>query len=156
MNKIKLLLLALLSVLLTVSAGFAAEKSYHAKLNGSDVVPSVMTKAKGDAKFILSGDGKELSFQLSVKRIENATAAHIHRGMKGKNGPPIVNLFNGPKKEGKYNGNLSKGTIAAKDLTGDLSGKSLEDLLKLIQAGEAYVNVHTDGNPNGEIRGQIR
>jgi hypothetical protein len=76
--------------------------------------------------------------------------------MKGKNGPPLVNLFTGPKKEGKFSGGLSEGTITAKDLSGDLMGKSLEDLEQLIKSGETYVNVHTVAKPDGEIRGQIK
>ena len=41
-------------------------------------------------------------------------------------------------------------------LEGPLAGKALEtDLVKAIQSGEAYVNVHTADNPNGAIRGQI-
>jgi len=156
MNKVKVLLFVVLSAILTVSIGFAAEKSFHAKLTGKDEVPSVKTKATGEVKFKLSKDGKELSYKLHVKNIENANAAHIHRGMKGKNGPPLVNLFTGPKKEGKFSGDLSEGTITAKDLSGDLMGKSIEDLVQLIKSGDAYVNVHTDANPNGEIRGQMK
>lgn len=156
MGKVKLLLFVMLATILTVSVGFAAEKSFHAKLTGNDEVPSVKTKAKGDVKFKLSSDGKELSYKLHVKNIENSTAAHIHRGMKGKSGPPLVNLFTGPKKEGKFSGNLSEGTITAKDLTGDFMGKSLDDLVQLIKSGDTYVNVHTDANPDGEIRGQIK
>ena len=39
---------------------------------------------------------------------------------------------------------------------GPLADKALEtDLVKAIQSGEAYVNVHTVDNPNGAIRGQI-
>ena len=156
MGKVKLLLFVILATMLTVSVGFAAEKSFKAKLTGSDEVPSVKTKATGEVKFKLSSDGKTLSYTLDVKNIENTTAAHIHRGMKGKNGPPVANLFTGPKKEGKFSGVLSKGTITAKDLSGDLMGKSLDDLVKLIKAGDLYVNVHTDAKPDGEIRGQIK
>ncbi len=155
MNKVKLALFVILTAILTASAGFAAEGSFHAILTGHDEVPSVMTKATGDVTFMLSSDGKELSYKLVVKNIENPTAAHIHSGMKGKSGPPVANLFTGPKKEGEFSGDLSEGTITAKDLSGDLMGKSLDDLVKQIKAGYMYVNVHTDGNPKGEIRGQI-
>jgi len=156
MNKIKLYLFVILATILTVTVGFADEKSYKAKLSGCDEVPSVKTKAKGDVRIKLSSDGKALSYKLQVKNIVNPTAAHIHRGAKGANGPPVANLFAGPKKEGKINGDLSVGTITAKDLSGDLEGKSLEDLEQLIKSGETYVNVHTDAKPDGEIRGQIK
>jgi CHRD domain len=156
MKKVKLLLFVILSTILTVSVGFAAEKSFHAKLTGNDEVPSVKTKASGDVKFKLSSDGKTLSYTLHVKNILNATVAHIHRGMKGKSGPPLVNLFTGPNKEGKFSGDLAMGTITANELSGDLMGKSLDDLVQIIKADDAYVNVHTDANPNGEIRGQIK
>jgi len=156
MSKVRLLLFVLLATILSVSVGFAAEKSFKAKLTGKDEVPSVKTKAEGDVKFKLSMDGKQLTYKLVVKNIENPTAAHIHRGMKGKNGPPLANLFTGPKKKGKFSGVLSEGTITAQDLSGDLMGKSLGDLEQLIKSGETYVNVHTDAKPDGEIRGQIK
>jgi hypothetical protein len=156
MGKVKLLLFVILATMLSVSVGFAAEKSFKAKLTGKDQVPSVKTKATGEAKFKLSSDGKTLSYTLKVKNIMNATVAHIHRGMKGKSGPPVANLFTGPKKEGKFSGDLSMGTITAAELTGDLMGKTLDDLLQIIKAGDAYVNVHTDANADGEIRGQIK
>lgn len=156
MIKVKLVLFVILATILTVSAGFAAEKSFHAKLVGNDEVPSVKTKAKGEVTFRLSSDGKELNYKLHVKNIENPNAAHIHLGMKGKNGPPLANLFTGPKKEGKFSGDLSEGTIKAEDLKGDLMGKSLDDLVQLIKSKSIYVNVHTDANPDGEIRGQVK
>jgi hypothetical protein len=156
MSKVKLLLFVILGTFLTVSVGFAAEKSFHAKLTGHDEVPSVETKAKGEVTFKLSSDGKELSYKLHVKNIDNPNAAHIHLGLKGKSGPPLANLFTGPKKEGKFSGVLSEGTIGAEDLKGDLMGKSLYDLVQLIKSGKIYVNVHTDANPDGEIRGQVK
>ena len=155
MGKIKPLFWVLL-VTMAVSVGFAAGNSFQAKLTGNDEVPSVKTKATGNVKFKLSSDGKELSYKLYVKNIENATAAHIHRGLKGNSGPPVANLFTGPKKEGNFSGDLSEGTITAKDLSGDLMEKSLDDLVKLIKSGDIYVNVHTGANPGGEIRGQVK
>jgi hypothetical protein len=118
-------------------------------------VPPVKTIAKGEATFQLSKDGKELTYKLTVTDIENVIAAHIHDGKKGKNGPPVVNLFTGSKKEGKFSGMLSEGTITAKELAGQLKGKLFSHFIQMIEDGHAYVNVHTDKHPDGEIRGQI-
>jgi hypothetical protein len=48
------------------------------------------------------------------------------------------------------------GSITADDLKGPLTGRQVSDLIKLIEDGKAYVNVHTDLNPDGEIRGQLK
>ncbi len=140
-------------------AGFAvaaAKGTFSAKLAGSGETPVVKTGAKGDAVFHLVKNGTEMSYKLTVSDVENVTAAHIHKGKKGVEGPPVVGLFAGPKKEGKFSGVLAEGTLTGKDLMGSLSGKSVQDLVKMIKAGDTYVNVHTDKYPNGEIRGQIK
>jgi hypothetical protein len=36
-----------------------------------------------------------------------------------------------------------------------MAGKQLTDLVTAMRNGEIYVNIHTEQNPNGEIRGQI-
>jgi CHRD domain len=84
--------------------------------------------------------------------------AHIHSGKIGQNGPVVVTLFqskaattSSPVK----NGILSQGTITSANLEGPLKGKQISDLVKLINDGNAYANVHTKQNPKGEIRGQI-
>ena len=41
------------------------------------------------------------------------------------------------------------------DLQGPMKGKHLSDLVDLFQHGDTYVNVATEQNANGEIRGQI-
>jgi hypothetical protein len=38
-------------------------------------------------------------------------------------------------------------------LCGTIQGKRLDELVALMQNGTAYVNVHTEQNPQGEIRG---
>ena len=156
MKTLKLILFAVLTIVLTVSLAMAASNTFKAKLTGKEVVPAAMTKAKGEADLKLSKDGKELTYNLKVKGIGNVTAAHIHTGKKGENGGPVAGLFAGPKKAGKFSGVLAKGAIMDKDLIGPLAGKTVADLVAMIKSGGAYVNVHTDKYPDGEIRGQIK
>ena len=148
------LIIFLLAVGLATSS-FAAEKSFKAILSGSESVPAVETMAKGDVTFTLMKDSKTLSYYVTVSDIENVTAAHIHLGKKGENGPPVA-LISNEKKAGKFSGTLAEGTITEKELMGSLMGKSVKDLVKEIKKGNTYLNVHTDKYPNGEIRGQIK
>lgn len=157
MKTMKLVLFALFAVVVTASLGMAsAGGHFKTKLSGKEETPAVKTKAAGEAVLTLSKDGKELIYDLKVKNIENAKAAHIHAGKKGEEGPPVVGLFGGPKKEGKFSGELAKGTITDANLVGPLAGKTVGDLVKMIKDGDAYVNVHTDKFPNGEVRGELK
>ena len=157
MKTVKVMLYTAFTVFLTVALGMAAaEGTFKAKLSGKEVVPAVETMAKGEADFKLSKDGKELTYTLKLMDIENVSAAHIHAAMMGANGGPVAGLFAGPKKEGKFSGEVAKGTITDKNLIGPLAGKTIGDLVTMIKDGGAYVNVHTDKYPDGEVRGQIK
>ncbi len=156
MQKVKVKLFVLLFLVLLVSIGIAGERSFKAKLFGFEEVPKVTTPASGEAVFQFSKEGNELTYKLTVRNILNVTAAHIHDGKYGKNGPPIVSLFTGPKKEHEFTGTLAEGTITAKDLMGPLKGKLFSHFIQMIEDGHAYVNVHSETHPDGEIRGQIK
>ncbi|OGU12178.1 MAG: hypothetical protein A2075_09770 [Geobacteraceae bacterium GWC2_58_44] len=134
--------------------GLAAPKKFRAQLSGKNEVPRVRSPAKGDLKLTVSGN--EISYELNVKRITSPTAANIHRGRKGETGPPVAGLFGGPTKTGPFSGILDQGVITEKSLLGDLQGRSVADLVRLIKSGEAYVNILTETYPAGEIRGQIK
>ncbi len=156
MKTFQTILVALFAVALTTALGMAAGRfDFRASLTGKNEIPAVTTKAKGEADFMLSKDGTELTYVLKLKNIENVTAAHIHAGKKGEEGVPVVGLFAGPKKDGKFSGVLAKGSITDKDLVGPLAGKTIDDLVKMIRDGDAYVNVHTTRDPGGELRGEI-
>ncbi|MDA8101187.1 MAG: CHRD domain-containing protein [Nitrospiraceae bacterium] len=158
MKVVRMVIAVMFALFMTASLGMAAKKHdvFKAYLSGKHEVPATMTKATGEAVFRLSKDGKEMTYDLRVKGIENVTASHIHAGKTGENGGPVVGLFGGPKKEGKFGGELAKGVITEKDLVGPLAGKTVGDLAKMIADGDAYVNVHTDKFPDGELRGQIK
>jgi len=158
MKKFRAYLLFFAVVVCLSSVGVAAEKaveSFKAELGGKQIIPAVRTAATGQAVFHLGDDGK-MKYTLTVRDIENVTAAHIHEGKKTRNGPPVVLLFTGPVKPGKFSGVLAEGTITPDKMVGPLKGKTVGSLVEMIKRGDAYVNVHTEKYPDGEIRGQIQ
>ncbi|MGF7047365.1 hypothetical protein J2T13_001870 [Paenibacillus sp. DS2015] len=113
------------------------------------------TIATGNAVFHLNANGTQLRFRLVVNNISRITQAHIHLGRRGRNGPVVVFLF-GPSKFGiSVRRGVVTGVLTKRDLVGPLQGKTLLDLVREIDRGNTYVNVHTVQHPNGEIRGQI-
>jgi hypothetical protein len=53
-------------------------------------------------------------------------------------------------------GQIAEGQFNSANFAGPLQGRQLDDLIALMQNGTAYVNVHTEQNPNGEIRGTVQ
>lgn len=169
MRNSKLLLLLGFVVMLTSVLGVNAQpnQTFTAHLTSDQEVPPNESDATGQAIFRLSNDGTELHYQLIVANIENVFASHIHLAPAGQNGPVVAFLFGSvPPGGGASNGVLAEGTITSDDVIGVLAG-SLSDLVEQMEAGNTYVNVHTNdgvGDPNtgpgdiasGEIRGQIR
>ena len=158
-------IISLLAVMMALSLGVAActevdgqtpaAKEYTANLIGSSEVPAVNTVANGQAVFKLSADGNSMTFTLTVSNIENVTQAHIHFAPAGVAGPVVVPLFGQPK-TGVFTGILAEGLITSSVFGGQLLGKTMNDLVTNIEAGNAYVNVHTAQNSPGEIRGQLQ
>jgi hypothetical protein len=85
-----------------------------------------------------SGTSAVVAWRLTFSKLTGkAVAAHIHSGVRGKAGPVIVPLC-APCR----NGASGRATVDA-------------SVLAALEAGRAYVNVHTRKNQAGEIRGQI-
>src|SRR5919202_2770944 len=170
MRRLRFLAFALVALLAAVSvadAQTAQTRTYMATLSAAEEVPTNASTATGQATFQLSADGQSLTYRLTVNNIQNPIAAHIHIGAKGENGPVVLPLFGpAPAGGGAKSGVLSEGTGQASNLSGTLAGQPLSALIAQMDAGRAYVNVHTDNGvappnqgpgdlPGGEIRGQI-
>lgn len=119
----------------------------------------VGSNANGHAKFTLTDDG--MDFTLKVNRLSGpAWGAHIH-GPAGPdaNGGIVVRLCGAPPvaavgectTDGKGKIRIS-GTITPDHLHG---GATFDDVIGWMEDGLAYVNVHTDLNAAGEVRGQV-
>jgi hypothetical protein len=131
-----------------------AEK-FFADLSVSQVVPPIDSKAAGNAEFESTMDGSSISYTVNVTDINAVKAAHIHIGEIGQNGDVVVTLFKSETPTGPLSGILSKGNITSDKLEGPMAGKQLSDLINVMKSEGTYVNVHTQQNPDGEIRGQI-
>jgi hypothetical protein len=133
---------------------------FVAALLGNKQVPPVETAATGLAMFAVGDDG--IDYALGVSNIENMLMAHIHVGGPDENGPvgvwldPSVEAREPELREGATSGISAQGTITSEDFVGPLEGESLDSLAEMMQAREVYVNVHTQQNEAGEIRGQTR
>ena len=134
---------------LTRSA-FAQDQKFTATLSGQDEVPPTNSQATGMAEFTVMGDS--VGYTVNASNMQGVTAGHIHSGKQGENGPVVVTLF---KNDSPSNEVSETGSITADKLEGPMAGKQLTDLATAMSNGETYVNVHTEQNPDGEIRGQI-
>lgn len=126
------------AVLLAAGTGLASAATVHVKLTGSHEVPPVKTMARGSGVIEVKADGS-VSGKVTTHGIKG-TMAHIHEGAPGVEGKPIIALAPGPG-----------GTWVVPP-----GSKLTPDQLKEFQAGDLYVNVHSDAHPGGEIRGQLK
>jgi hypothetical protein len=146
----------------TSSPSSQSDKIFSARLTGDKEVPPVDTDATARIR-LTSNSQDSLDYQLSVSNLNGVvTGAHIHRGTAGTNGPVVANLnIGGAFASASAGGGAATtststgGTISSAELKGPLAGKHISDLIKLIEDGQAYVNIHTRQHPNGEIRGQL-
>ena len=142
-------------------------KHFSAVLTGDNEVSPVNTDASGKIKLFANPQQNMLDYGLSISDLNGVVSgAHIHKGSLGTNGPVIAtlrtgNTFAGASASSSSNGDGSTSTSVggistSADLIGPLAGKQITDLIRLIEDGKAYVNVHTDQNSNGKIRGQLK
>jgi hypothetical protein len=136
---------------------------FQAKLKGKNEVPPVDSDAFGVAKFMTNESRTKIKFFLEVKNIRDFVQAHIHFGEKDENGPVLAFLFGNDVATLSEQEGISTcegvvmGVIEDKDiLENPTKVDSVRKLIKAMKAGKTYVNVHTEQNPSGEIRGQIK
>jgi hypothetical protein len=121
---------------------YAAGTQFKASMDGASEVPPNTSAGKGSVTASFDPASKELTWQGTYSGLSGpATAAHIHGPAEpGKNAGVAVPLS---QKDVPFTSPF-KGTAT-------LTDAQAADLM----AGRYYVNVHTDANKGGEIRGQL-
>lgn len=152
----------------------------HANADGYQVVPS--QNSLGTASFRAKVDRKAqtIEYELSWQDLKgDILQSHIHFGRGATNGDIVVflctNLANAPAvppatttppcqgpREGSASRTVGAGDIVALPFGGITPAQQLlpfasfDELADAIDAGAAYVVVHTAAQPSGELRGQIK
>jgi hypothetical protein len=105
-------------------------------LAGGQEVPPVNTPAKGAGEIAVTPEGM-VSGSFTVSGM-TPTAAHIHDGASGANGPVLIKLER-----------------TATGFAVPAGAKFTSEQLASYKAGNTYINVHSEAYPAGEIRGQL-
>jgi len=120
-------------------AGPAFADKYKAALDAKSEVPPNTSTATGSADLDYDPASKKLSWKVTYS---------------GLSGPPTAAHFHGPAEAGKNAGVAvaipNIGTSPAEG-SATLTDAQAADFT----SGKYYVNVHTQANPGGEIRGQV-
>ncbi|MCW5715173.1 MAG: CHRD domain-containing protein [Bauldia sp.] len=119
--------------------------THHAELTGANEVPANTTTGTGEAWILIDPQNNSVRWYVTYDGLTGpVTGAHIH-GPAGvdENAGVIIDLGTGDTVD-RYNSPI-QGEIT--DLTAEQIAQG--------EAGMWYVNIHTEANPAGEIRGQI-
>jgi CHRD domain-containing protein len=137
MTKTMFATLALASTVLL--AGPALAEKFKVVLDGKSEVPPTTSSGSGTADVDYDPASKKLSWKLTYT---------------GLSGPAKAAHFHGPAEPGKNAGvqvAIPGATSSPAEGSATLTDAQAADL----EAGKLYINVHTEANPGGEIRGQV-
>ena len=138
MRRMLLARISAAAMLVASLASLAQAADVKVALSGSQEVPAVTTSASGTGT-ITVGDDKSVSGSVTTSGVAG-TAAHIHQGAAGQNGPVVIPLT----KSGDNSWTVPAGA------------KFNDAQYAAFKAGDLYVNVHSAANKGGEIRGQLK
>ena len=127
---------AVLSAVIPVAAfAGSAKTSLHAAMTGAAETPKGDVNGRGTAEIVVVS--RKVCWELSVRNIGRAQAAHIHKGRAGVSGPVVVPLGSTYRNKGCTTTTAANArAIAARPRS-------------------FYVNVHNAAYPNGAVRGQL-
>lgn len=113
-----------------------AQDMYGAELTGAAQVPPVETAATGTAEVTVDAEAMTLSWTVTAEGLSgDPVAAHFHGpASPEETAPPVIDISE----------NWQEG-----------STEITAEQMQMIQDGMTYINLHTEANPDGEIRGQV-
>ncbi|NWJ41973.1 MAG: PKD domain-containing protein [Geothrix sp.] len=151
------------------SSAPTATAQFTATLSGGDEVPPVTTQATGQATFSLASgssvsddhvsSGPALRYTVSLTGIRNVRRIEIRQGLPGATGALVATLSRGEdfgEEDDDHAGSgfAVSGRIRARNLKGPFAGDWVGFSAALAN-GSFYLNVLTQAQPTGELRGQI-
>jgi hypothetical protein len=140
-----------------VSTASAEVYTLTASLSGDQETPApgLNTGAFGSATVTVDTGARTVTYRVDVFNLPSGvTASHIHAGGAGTAGPVVVNFA--PPINASNDFSFS-GTVRDTEfvLRPDQGIRSADDMFQAIIGGNSYVNVHSQVNGGGEIRGRL-
>lgn len=126
----------------------------NAVLSGAQEVPPTISAATGTATVTIDAARTTISVTMTTQGFTvPVTASHIHFGPTGTNGGVIFSLFAAPA---VFPATVTK-TLTSADFAPDAVHGiiTFADAVNAMLIGNTYINVHTQANLGGEIRGQL-
>lgn len=144
------MLLLVLAVFAAPGIALAAGHGFTAELTTAEEVPPVAVPSEGSGSATATiNDNDSIDYEVEYADLTGApVAAHIHFGAVGVAGPVMLGLAQGPS---PFSGTLTEADF----MPVDGGPQTYEEGLEAIRDGMTYVNVHTERNGAGEIRGQL-
>ncbi len=130
-------------------------RTYSSLLLGAFEVPPVAAPGIGISAAALLDEGTRIAVVVQTFGLTDLTMAHLHLGPVGVNGPVVVDLLADTQPGTQGFSTFFVADIDSNDLTGPLADYPLDELVRRIETGEIYVNLHSSANPSGELRGQL-
>lgn len=127
---------------LMTSSAFAQQdtgKKFSVALDGEQVTFGGDLEGSGLASIRINPGQGQVCYTLTAQMIGPATAAHIHEGPFGGNGPVVVEFD--PPTSGTSSGCVAVGKELAKEI--------------ILEPSDYYVVVHNGEFPAGALRGQL-
>ncbi len=138
LGRLLTILISLAALSSSISA--LAQEVYRARLSPMPTTPQTVTEITGEGEVILSLSGNTLSVEGSFSGMSSsATGAHLHNGPPAQPGPVAHTLEIDLSPAGEISASL--------ELT--------DEQVEALRNNELYVQVHSENNPPGELRGWI-
>ncbi len=153
----KISLIAVVAALACGGSSNSTSNQYTATLTSGGEFPTPPNpnpNATGTATFTVNASS--VDYTITYANLSGPpVVAHIHPGAAGTANSPIIPSFAGLPTSGTSA--TFSGTFLASDIKagGGIAAGDLNGLVAAMKTGTAYANIHTQANPNGEIRGQI-
>lgn len=165
-----------LAIVAALAAAFAplasADDNVRASLSGFQEVPVVVTEGSGTFHAAISPKGDAIDYEITYEGMQGIVSqSHMHVGQRSVNGGIVLWICGNPaatpptpgpagtavctSPNGHFAGTWRPENVQNQPTQQVLTGE-LDDVITAIRAGKAYVNVHTNLSPGGEIRGQVR
>lgn len=156
MRRVLSLAIAGVFALLFSAQAQAQTFTFTADLSGGNEVPGVVTGSGGSATVTLDVTTNVVTWVVDVWNLPTGvTGAHIHAGSPGVAGPVVINftVVATTSNDFRISGSANLSALVARPAQGI---NSADDFKQMMLNEDAYVNVHSQANPGGEIRGQLR